>query len=322
MGSSRILPELACRSATSRLKMLYNGGLIAVCNQSLPRYAGQEHIVKPQKTPSVPFSAVPLVLGLLLASAGISLAQDATPAAAAHPAHIHAGTCDELGDVTFPLSDVVTTTDDSTPSPALTGTPGVRAEGTPASGGEVTVAGSTSQVDATLDDLLAADHAINLHESADNIQNYIACGDLAGTASDGELRVELQELNGSGYTGEVHLVDNGDGTTTVTVRLMRSSANGAGTPVAQHDQGTAASIEVSISNFAYNPDPVTIKVGQSVTWTNEDSTPHTATAKDRDVLQSGTLNQGESFTQTFNTPGTYEYFCEFHEDMNGVIVVE
>ena len=50
--------------------------------------------------------------------------------------------------------------------------------------------------------------------------------------------------------------------------------------------------------------------------------PHTATATDRAALQSGTLNQGDSFTQQFDTAGTYEYFCEFHPNMHGEIVVQ
>ncbi len=57
---------------------------------------------------------------------------------------------------------------------------------------------------------------------------------------------------------------------------------------------------------------VTVPVGGSVTWTNQDSDPHTATAQDREVLQSGTLNQGEPYTETFAVAGTYEYFCELH----------
>jgi plastocyanin len=257
---------------------------------------------------------------------------EATPAGggeAAHPAHIHAGTCEELGDVVFPLNDVVALGGDVAPASTpgtMSASPEAGTDGTPgaaaaAGAGEV-VAESTTEVEASLDDILAAEHAINVHESAENIQNYIACGDLTGPATDGELRVELQELNDSGYTGEAHLVDNGDGTTTVTVTLM-TTGGAAGTPeAAASDQGDAAAVvEVDIQDFAYNPDPVTISIGQRVTWTNQDSAPHTATARDRDVLQSGTLNQGDTYTQTFDTPGTYDYFCEFHPNMKGTVVV-
>ena len=229
---------------------------------------------------------------------------------ASHPAHIHAGTCEELGDVVFPLNDVAAPSADAEATPA--------ASPAAAGAGDV-VAESTTEVDASLDDILGTEHAINVHESAENIQNYIACGDLTGPATDGELRVELRELNGSGYTGEARLVDNGDGTT-VTVTLM-AVGGAAGTPAAASEQGGAA-VEVDIQDFAYNPASVTIEVGQSVTWTNQDSAPHTATTRDRDVLQSGTLNQGESYTQTFDTAGTYEYFCEFHTNMKGTVVIQ
>ena len=86
--------------------------------------------------------------------------------------------------------------------------------------------------------------------------------------------------------------------------------------------GEAGEVAVDIRDFAYNPDPVEVPVGGTVTWTNQDSAPHTATGRDRDVLQSGTLNQGESYTQTFAEAGEYEYFCEFHPNMNGTVVVQ
>jgi hypothetical protein len=98
------------------------------------------------------------------------------------------------------------------------------AMGTPGTGDmammENVVAQSTTTVDASLDDILAAEHAINVHESADNIQNYIACGEITGTPDNGVLEIELNELNGSGYEGRATLIDSGDGTTNVVVQLM------------------------------------------------------------------------------------------------------
>jgi hypothetical protein len=92
------------------------------------------------------------------------------------------------------------------------------------------IAGSTTTVEASLDVILGAEHAINVHESAENIENYIACGDLTGTPSDGQLEVQLQELNDSGYSGRATLRDNGDGTTTVTIELMMASGMTPATP--------------------------------------------------------------------------------------------
>lgn len=266
------------------------------------------------------------VLGFLLAGAGVGFAQDATPATETpHPAHIHSGTCAELGDVAFPLTDITSPDSNATPD-AMAGHDMEAMDATPAGDdaamtGKV-VAESTTTVEATLDDILAADHAINVHESMENIGNYIACGDITGEPKDGELYIGLEELNDSGYTGQAELVDNGDGTTTVEVQLMMSGEGDAATPAASGASDEVGTHEVVIANFAYSPAELTVKVGESVTFTNQDPTPHTATAKDRDVLQTGTLDQGESVTITFDKPGTYEYFCEFHPDMKGVIIVE
>jgi len=161
----------------------------------------------------------------------------ATAETVAHPAHIHSGTCAELGDVVFPLNDVtplgIDVAAEATPS-GRTASPEAEAEGTPvvvqSAGVDQVVAESTTELEVSLDEILSAEHAINVHESAQNIQNYIACGDLTGTATDGELQIELQELNNSGFIGEADLIDNGDGTTTVTVKLLRSAEGMDGTP--------------------------------------------------------------------------------------------
>jgi plastocyanin len=189
---------------------------------------------------------------------------------------------------------------------------------------------STTLIDASLADLAGGGSAINVHESVEQVERYIACGEIAGPIVPGagadegaQLAVGLRELNGSGYAG-VAVLQERDGQTQVSIYLVSGlTAGGAATPAAT-DAGNAdaAAVQVDIVNFAYNPDPLTISVGQSVTWTNRDAAPHTATGRDRDALQSGTLKQGESYTATFDTPGTYEYFCEFHPNMKGTVIVE
>ena len=77
---------------------------------------------------------------------------------------------------------------------------------------------------------------------------------------------------------------------------------------------------VSISNFAFNPSITTVRVGTRVTWTNNDPTPHTVTS-DSGSFGSGTLATGQSFSLTFNTPGTFTYHCAIHPMMTGTIVV-
>jgi hypothetical protein len=162
-----------------------------------------------------------LALGMVAAWAGLSAAQEATPADTAahedHPAHIHTGTCATLGDVAYPLEDVRHQPPVATP----------QASG---SGAENADASSTTVVEASLDDILADEHALNVHESAEAIDVYIACGDVTGSPTDGTLVIALEELNASGYSGEATLVDNGDGTTSVAVSIIQVAA--AATPIA------------------------------------------------------------------------------------------
>lgn len=79
---------------------------------------------------------------------------------------------------------------------------------------------------------------------------------------------------------------------------------------------------VDIQNFAFTPQTITISAGESVTWTNKDSAPHTATSTGGPTsFDTGRLDQGQSKTIQFNTPGTYTYKCEFHPSMTATVVV-
>jgi plastocyanin len=79
---------------------------------------------------------------------------------------------------------------------------------------------------------------------------------------------------------------------------------------------------VEIKNFAYSPNPVEIPVGATVTWINRDTVAHTATAQNRGAFQSGPLDPGDRFSQSFDQPGTFDYFCEFHASMTGTVIVQ
>jgi hypothetical protein len=141
-----------------------------------------------------------------------------------HPAHIHSGTCDTLGDVVFPLNDLT--------DPGMMGTPMAGMASTPMAGRDMgdVVAQSSTTIEASLDDVLGAEHALNVHLSAEQIDVYIACGDVTGTPDGDQLQIDLEELNNSGYQGMAWLMDNGDDTTTVNAVLMQS--NRMGTPEA------------------------------------------------------------------------------------------
>ena len=151
---------------------------------------------------------------------GGSIAQDM--AMVSHPAHIHSGTCATLGDVVHPLSNVGAEAMNN-------GTPTAMMDMMMGSGSAIPVESSVTTVQAALSDIVGGEHAINVHESDENIGNYIACGDIGGAMiGDNSLLFGLAPLNDSGYSGIGSLVDNGDGTTTVYVYLMNASMMGGG----------------------------------------------------------------------------------------------
>ena len=92
-----------------------------------------------------------------------------------------------------------------------------------------------------------------------------------------------------------------------------------GTPAA--GEVTGAQAAVAIKDDAFTPPTRTGPAGTTVTWTNDDAVPHTATAQDGS-FDSGNLNPGQSYSFTFSTPGTYPYICQYHAGMQGSIVVQ
>lgn len=79
---------------------------------------------------------------------------------------------------------------------------------------------------------------------------------------------------------------------------------------------------VSIDNFTFTPQTVTVKTGTTVTWTNRDDIPHGIAATNNAFTRSKALDTDDSFSFTFTTPGSYQYFCYVHPHMTGTIVVE
>jgi plastocyanin len=96
----------------------------------------------------------------------------------------------------------------------------------------------------------------------------------------------------------------------------------AGTPKATQAATTpeAEGASVEIKNFAFEPKTVTIKVGQTVTWTNQDSAAHTVVGGDG--IDSGDLSKGKSYSKTFDTEGAFDYHCSIHPQMKGQVIVE
>ncbi len=82
----------------------------------------------------------------------------------------------------------------------------------------------------------------------------------------------------------------------------------------------AARAEVEIRGFAYRPAVITIHVGDAVSWTNNDSAGHTVTF-DTLPIDSDILEQGQVFSRTFATSGTFRYHCDLHPAMVATVTV-
>ncbi len=103
--------------------------------------------------------------------------------------------------------------------------------------------------------------------------------------------------------------------------IIISGCGGGGDPGAN---------EVFMQAIAFNPMEITIQVGESVTWTNQDLEPHTVTSGnpgDADlgsIFRSALLSQGGTFTHTFNDAGEFVYYCEVHPGMmrDAKVIVE
>jgi uncharacterized cupredoxin-like copper-binding protein len=142
------------------------------------------------------------MIGLIATGGPAAVAQDATPQAAEtqlpRPAHIHANACANIGDIVAPLNDLTAPTGDHV---------GLRRS--------FDAESSFTTIPMTIDAILASDHSLNVHMSADQIDVYIACGDIGGVLTpEGALIIGLAEQSNSGYTGIAYLSPGADGAST------------------------------------------------------------------------------------------------------------
>jgi plastocyanin len=84
----------------------------------------------------------------------------------------------------------------------------------------------------------------------------------------------------------------------------------------------AAASAVSIDNFTFTPQTLTVKAGTTVTWNNHDDIPHGVASDNNAFRRSKALDTDDKFAFTFTTPGTYKYFCYIHPHMTGTIEVQ
>jgi plastocyanin len=95
-----------------------------------------------------------------------------------------------------------------------------------------------------------------------------------------------------------------------------------GTQTKEQGGGAAtAADQVSIADFKFKPDTISVKKGTKLTWSNDDQAAHTATADDR-AFDTQAIAQGEQKSVTLSKPGTFAYHCDFHPFMKGTVVVK
>lgn len=83
----------------------------------------------------------------------------------------------------------------------------------------------------------------------------------------------------------------------------------------------SATYKVTIDNFSFSPQTLTVPVGATVKWTNHDDIPHNIVSSDQ-KFRSKPLDTNDSFSFTFDQAGTYQYFCGLHPKMVGKVIVE
>jgi plastocyanin len=109
--------------------------------------------------------------------------------------------------------------------------------------------------------------------------------------------------------------------------MMAAAALGAAVApllaaVALPVQAQNAPTAVSIDNFTFTPQTLTVKAGTTVIWANKDDIPHGIAWIKNAFTKSKALDTDDTYALTFNTPGTYAYFCYLHPHMTGTLVVE
>lgn len=101
----------------------------------------------------------------------------------------------------------------------------------------------------------------------------------------------------------------------VLAPLMLSGATGRA-------EDAPRTVQVTINDFAFAPQTVTVAPGTQVIWTNRDDEPHTVRGQELKDLHSSALDQDQSYAFTFTAPGTYAYYCSLHPHMTGTVVVK
>ncbi|HEY4281984.1 MAG TPA: cupredoxin family copper-binding protein [Chthoniobacterales bacterium] len=84
----------------------------------------------------------------------------------------------------------------------------------------------------------------------------------------------------------------------------------------------SAAAQVTIQTLKYSPETIEIKKGETVEWANNDVAPHTVTSQRGGEFDSGSIEADASWSHTFTQIGTFPYYCSFHTEMKGTVIVK
>ena len=91
---------------------------------------------------------------------------------------------------------------------------------------------------------------------------------------------------------------------------------------ASGQSNSSQTYQIKIDNFSFGPTTLTVPVGATVTWINQDDVPHTIVSSEGKILKSPVLDTDEKFSFTFTKAGTYPYYCSVHPRMVAKVIVQ
>jgi len=138
----------------------------------------------------------------------------------------------------------------------------------------------------------------------------------AAVSDDGKTAYVTNE--GSNDLTMINLADGKTTTIAVGKAPRKVVVQGAGAKRAE--LGTGGGTKVSIANFAFAPAAITVKRGTTISWSNDDGSPHAVAFKDGSAGAKNLLPK-DSFSRAFDTAGSFDYFCSFHPYMQAKVVV-
>ncbi|MBV9212281.1 MAG: cupredoxin domain-containing protein [Actinobacteria bacterium] len=109
---------------------------------------------------------------------------------------------------------------------------------------------------------------------------------------------------------------------TLAATALTATVLGVGCGHSKHTPATGGASEVvRIASFRFMPANLTVRRGATITWANDDSADHTATA-DGGAFDTGNVRRGRRVSIRLNRAGTFQYHCDFHPFMRAVVVVK